>query len=146
MITSDDYFGPRLGHPEITPEIQVHAQFLLEKVNALLEWAAKYGGYHWWVDPDTGTCVSGTYNPNLPKHHSGDGGWRSSDSKTGGPGSKHRIARAVDVYDPNNVLDNLLSDEILELFGLYRETPKATQGWCHLQDIAPSSGKRTYDI
>lgn len=146
IITVEDYFGPRWGHPELTTEIMENAIGLLKKVNSLLRWASVYGGFKCPIDPDTGSCVSGSYNKDLPFKFSGDGGWRPSDTKTGAPLSKHRTAHAVDVYDPGNRLDELLSDEILESFGLYREAPSATNGWCHLQDVPPGSGRRTYAI
>lgn len=140
MITRGQYFAKKLGNPEITAAIEEAADTLLGKVNALLDYAASEGAYEAPVDADTGSQISGS------KGGDGDGGLRLSTSKTGGPGSKHRTAHAVDVYDPGNKLDNWLTDEILEQFGLYRETPTATNGWCHLQDVPPGSGKRTYNI
>lgn len=142
MISVIDYFGPRLNHPEATAEMKAAANTMLGCVNRLLaEAMLAHCGYTGAADADTGTCVSGS----PPREHmSGDGGFRSSDSLTGAAHSKHRIARAVDVFDPGNHLDAWISDEILTTYGLWREHPDATPGWCHLQDLPPGSGKRTY--
>lgn len=133
MITLAQYFGEKV-HDGAQ---QAAAFILLEKVNALLEWA-RLGGYGEDIDPDTGTQISGA------KGGSGDGGFRLPTSTTGAANSKHKLAHAVDVFDPHDKLDRMLDDSVLEHFGLYREHPDATPGWCHLQDMAPNSGKRTF--
>lgn len=138
MISIRDYFSPRWGHPDATPEKIEAADDMLSKVNALLFEAEQAGVYHWQIDPDTGTNVSGS------KNGSGDGGFRPHDATTGAPRSKHKLARAVDVYDPDNRLDRWLTDYVLAKHGLYREAPEATSGWVHLQDVAPGSGTRTF--
>lgn len=130
MITPQMYFGakPRgLEH-------DAAAASLLVKVNTLLAELA----WDYPIDPDTGTPISGT------RGGAGDGGFRLSTSTTGKTGSKHKQARAVDVYDPGNALDGALTDPLLAQHGLYREHPDDTPGWCHLQDAAPGSGKRTF--
>lgn len=140
MITITDYFGKKIDHIEVTHEMVANATELLRKVNELLKYAALDGAYKSPIDPDTGTLVSGS------KGGAGDGGFRLSDSATGASKSKHKNANAVDVYDPGNAFDAWLTDETLEEFGLYRETPTKTPGWCHLQDVPPGSGNRTYMI
>lgn len=139
IIVEQYFFHPTLKRMKMHTVVQAaFADAMLEKVNALLDYAHEQGVYSYEIDPDTGSQISGA------KGGDGDGGFRAQDAKTGGAGSKHRLARAVDVYDPLNKLDNWLTDEILARFGLYREHPKATPGWCHLQDIAPGSGRRTF--
>lgn len=143
MITIEDYFGPRLGNPDATPDMHERAIALLDNVNSMLDAACLPiedggAGYLAPTDKDTGTQVSGS------KGGSGDGGFRPHDAKTGGPGSKHRQAQAVDVYDPEDVLDNWLTDDKLHRFGLFREHPEDTPGWCHLQTVPPGSGRRTF--
>lgn len=131
MITAAQYFGEK---PR-TDEQERAAETLLGKVTAMLDaliWAYP-------IDPDTGTSISGS------KGGAGDGGFRLSNAATGAPNSKHKTAHAVDVYDPENILDASIDDEMLAEFGLYREAPDATRGWCHLQDVAPGSGKRTFN-
>lgn len=129
-----------MSNPEATLEMKTNAQELLRKVDALLMRSVLDGVYGAPIDPDTGTLISGS------RGGAGDGGFRLSTSTTGAAHSPHKTAHAVDVYDPANILDAWLTDEILEEFGLFRETPTATNGWCHLQDTPPRSGRRTYSI
>lgn len=138
MITLEQYANGRWLDPSFTIAFQDSAYELLYKVNKLLLRASRETGWHWRIDHDTGSSVSGS------KGGSGDGGFRGPDSKTGAPGSQHRKAHAVDVYDPFSELDNWLTDDLLAEFGLYREHPGSTPGWCHLQDVAPGSGHRTF--
>ena len=138
MITVAQYFGPKFTHPDATPERVNNAVRLLDRVNALLDTARTLGVYKDWVDPDTGSQVSGA------KGGSGDGGFRLSTSATGAPNSTHKQGQGVDVYDPLNRLDFWLTDDILEAHGLYREAPSATPTWVHMQAVPPRSGRRTY--
>lgn len=134
MITRDQYFIFKGVEKDHSPEQEANAVELLLRVNELLtalNWAYP-------IDADTGTSISGS------KGGSGDGGFRDVFSKTGAPHSSHREGKAVDVFDPNNELDALLTDELLEAYGLYREHPDDTEGWCHLTTRAPHSGHRTF--
>lgn len=150
MITVEEYFQAK---PH-SPEQAIAARRLLEKVNACIDWA-RYGGFEAPTCPNTGTQISGS------KGGQGDGGFRLPTATTGGEHSSHKIlyvqladgtwirddanARSgVDVYDPGDKLDRILSDADLERFGLYREHPDTTPGWCHLTDRPPHSGKRTF--
>jgi len=131
MIDEGQYFGGK-SHTE---EQEQAAAALLDKVNNMLASLA----WDYPIDPDTGTSISGS------KGGSGDGGFRLPNATTGKTLSKHKTAHAVDVFDPGNNLDNRLDDEILERFGLWREHPDSTLGgWCHLQDVPPKSGKRSF--
>lgn len=139
MITLDDYFGEKLMNSEVTPEFIDNASMLLAEVNTLLAEAVGAVGYsHELVDPDTCCQISGA------KGGSGDGGFRLAASTTGSQTSQHRKANAVDIYDPDNVLDKWLTDDILRRYDLYREHPDHTPGWVHLQRVPPRSGKRTF--
>ena len=89
--------------------------------------------------PNTGSQISGS------KGGAGDGGFRLSTSTTGSGRSSHKEAKAVDLYDPLGDLDDALDDDALEQFGLYREAPNSTPGWCHLTTRAPGSGRRTFN-
>jgi hypothetical protein len=133
MITIANYFGPWLNHPDATDERKANAQALLDRVSNLLDDAFLY--YVDLVDnPVTGTLISGkTY-----------GGFRPQDCPQGAPNSSHKVGRGVDIYDPQNYLDNWITDAILEKHGLYREAPLYTPRWCHLTDRAPGSGKRSF--
>lgn len=136
MITTAQYFfNPSIkeSKPHSTAD-EENAQLLLDRVNAMLSDL----GWDYPVDPDTGCSISGS------KGGSGDGGYRMSTTTTGKSGSKHKTAHAVDVYDPKNELDDLLTDELLTSCGLYREHPDDTPGWTHLQDVPPGSGRHTF--
>ena len=134
MITQDQYFS---GKPH-TPEHDAAATELLTRVNLLLG-DAEAASIAQSICPNTGTQISGS------KGGSGDGGFRLTTATTGAPGSSHKEARAVDVYDPKGHLDDWLTDAKLETYGLYREAPSATLGWCHLSTRPPRSGKRTFN-
>lgn len=88
--------------------------------------------------PNTGTQISGS------KGGSGDGGFRLKTSTTGSSRSSHKDAMGIDIFDPENHLDDLITDTILEKHGLYREAPIATSRWCHLTTRMPHSGRRTF--
>lgn len=147
MITVQQYFAQKENHVERTPEMDTNASNLLERVNALVEEAIDIGAFDEEIDPDTGSTISGS------RGGDGDGGFRLSTSKTGGPKSAHRKARGVDKYDPHDNLDKWLDlyeekdgkNSKLKQYGLYREAPHATPGWCHLQDIPPGSGRQTFN-
>jgi hypothetical protein len=140
MITREQYFGPK-------PHTKEHAgaaEDLLVRVNTML---SEEFAWHFPIDHDTGTPISGARNGN------GDGGFRLPAATTGRTASSHKEARGVDVYDPENWLDNQLSrhdeaegrgNKVLEKYGLYREAPQCTITWCHLSTRPPPSGKRTF--
>ena len=151
MITIDEYFsggsvekfGAKLSHPDATEERQTNARVLLYCANELLAYAKEHGVYGEWVDDDTGSQISGVQGG------AGDGGFRLQKSATGTGKSKHKEGAALDVFDPQDKLDNWLTDETLFRFKLFREHPDATKGWCHLQTIPPGwwkedSEKRTF--
>lgn len=135
MITQTQYFGAK-PHTEAQDAL---ATDLLMRVNLLIDEAVD-AGFVRSIDPDTGTEISGS------KGGAGDGGFRLPGATTGAPNSSHKEARAVDVFDPAGKLDAWITDEVLEKYGLYRETPGATFGWCHLTTRPPKSGKRTFSV
>lgn len=133
MISLVDYFGPHEDSPDATDERHQAAKAMLDRVNELLIDAESHG-VELEMNPKTGSLVSGqTF-----------GGFRPQDCPQGAPHSSHKEGRAVDVYDPHGSLDRWVSDLILEKHDLYREHPADTNGWCHLSDKAPGSGKRTF--
>ena len=133
MITIEEYFGPWLDHADVTDQVRVDAQAMLDKVNVCLA-DAESAGAPVQINPNTGSCVSGqTY-----------GGFRPQDCPIGAAHSSHKLGRAVDIYDPAGDLDSWLNDARLEQYGLYREAPASTRGWCHLSDKSPGSGIRTF--
>jgi hypothetical protein len=133
-ITEDEYFMGRDAIYACPEEVRINARALLEKVNNLIQYI--YMNFD-WVDFETkpnGSIVSS--------------GWRPAQVNANTPGaspkSKHMTGHAVDIYDPDGDIDEVITDELLEKFGLYREHPSATKGWCHLQDIPPKSKRRTF--
>lgn len=139
MITIGEYFGAKYDHPDATQARKGNAREMLFRVNRLLGDAEAAGVYVAPIDPDTGTCISGS------KGGAGDGGFRLQSSLTGSPTSRHKEGDAVDVYDPGDALDTWLTDEILAAHGLFREAPHATPGWAHLQSHPPHSGNHTFN-
>lgn len=136
MITLEQYFGAK-KHP---PEHTANAAIFLSRLNAYLYEASRAGAYHYVIDPDTGTQISGS------KGGSGDGGYRTPDSKTGGKGSRHRDGHGGDVADPARELAAfaIKHPEVAEKHGLYFEDPRWTPVWLHAQDVPPVSGARFY--
>lgn len=66
-------------------------------------------------------------------------GWRppSLNAKVAGaaPRSKHMLGLACDLADHDGSIDQYCTNEVLEAFGLWREAPESTIGWCHLQIV-----------
>jgi len=133
MISPSDYFGPWSEHKDLTEERKDNALMLLDRVNAFLQ-LAEANGVELHTNPHTKTMVSGEAY----------GGFRPQDCPVGAVHSMHKEGRAVDVYDPHGDLDRWITDGRLESSGLAREAPASTDGWTHLQDILPHSGKRTF--
>lgn len=133
MITLQQYFGPWINHADATVAIRENAERLLVQVNALLAWAVGTG-LELPINPATHSNVSGQAY----------GGFRPQACPQGAPQSSHKLGLAVDVYDPSNALDDLIDDQILTAYGLYREHPDDTPHWCHLTIKAPGSGRRTF--
>jgi len=136
MITLLQYFGDK-KHPI---DHLANANITLAQVNLCLDKAKQDGCYADWIDPDTNTQISGS------KGGSGDGGYRTADSRTGGPSSSHRSARGVDIFDPNRTLAQwcVHNTQTLADLGLWCEDFRYTPGWCHFQTIPPKSGTRVY--
>lgn len=131
MITIRDYFGNWIGHRDATLDRRAAATLLLSKVNALLAECHALGLRY---NPVTGTMVSGTSY----------GGFRPLDCNEGAKNSSHKEGRGIDIYDPDNHLDQWITDAVLEKHDLYREAPASTGGWCHLTDRPPVSKHRTF--
>lgn len=129
-ISLEAYFASK-PHTQAQTDAAVD---LLQRVNALCD----YLNYEPLRCPNTGTQISGS------KAGQGDGGFRLVTATTGKEHSSHKEARGVDVYDPDEMLDAVVTDAALERFGLYREDPRDTPGWAHFTTRAPASGHRTF--
>ena len=133
MILLPDYYNNKIS--AVTPEISVNSIDLLYKVNQLLM-GFVLAGNSFKINPNTQCLISGSKD--------GDGGFRLSNSKTGSPLSSHKTGMGVDVYDPENKIDDWVTDLILKKYDLYREAPRYTNNWCHLSTRVPGSGHRTF--
>lgn len=131
MITIKDYltasgrYPEREKHPEVTPDLIKAATILLDKVNKLLT--------------DLGiqsVIVSSGFRP-----ASVNAGIANAAKK-----SNHCRGFAIDLYDPDGSIDELLTEcvPLLEKYGLYVEDQESTKGWAHLQWVSPNSGNRFF--
>ena len=125
MITLSDYLR---HHGDAPDYVHQNALDLLSRVNALLlllpfDEARKPRVTSGWRPAD--------YNKTVPN---------------AAPNSKHITGQAVDIADPDGVLDEYLLDnpELLAKHGLFAEHPSATKSWAHLQSVAPRSGRRHF--
>lgn len=134
-LTIEDYFGQWADHPDVTDEIRANAETLIYAVNALIA-AVEAGGAAFNINPNTRTIVSGSQF----------GGFRPQDCPIGAPQSAHKQGMAVDIYDPDNDIDEWLWQHRvwLDRYGLYFEATQSTPGWSHWSTRAPGSGKRFF--
>ena len=135
MITITDYAGKWSTSPDWGTIQQINASELLRRVNLLLDELSKRGVIA-KKNPITGCLVGGE----------SFGGFRPLSCPIGAPNSAHKQGEAVDIYDPDNKLDDYITahPELLVQFDLYREHPTATLHWLHLSIRAPKSGNRTF--
>ena len=77
-------------------------------------------------------------------------GWRppslNATVKNAAKRSNHQLGLAVDFLDKDGEIDKFCMENLslLEELGLYLEHPDSTNGWCHLQCVAPKSGNRVF--
>lgn len=125
MISLVDYFK---GHPDPPRDVQENAVELLNRVNACL----------------AEIPLPEARNPRVTS------GWRPADYNrtvpNAAPNSKHITGQAIDIADPDGVLDEWLFDRqgLLIRHSLWMENPAATKGWLHCQSVPPRSGKRIF--
>lgn len=132
MITMADYWmGRDQTHArDLTADIERNAVETVKRANLLL-----------------GEFRFATHDTEFRKVTSG---WRPPSVNAGVPGaaprSKHMTGQAIDIADPEGDLDDWCSDNLgtMERLRLWMEHPSATKGWCHLQTIAPKSGRRVF--
>jgi hypothetical protein len=135
MITREQYFGKWVNTADATLEIKENAEILLEQVNQLMA-IAESEGIEFKINPSTGSQISGqTF-----------GGFRPMSCKIGAIWSAHKQGMAVDIYDPENAIDDwcMANLDKLEKYGIYMEHPSATERWAHWGIKAPKSGNRVF--
>jgi len=132
-ITLAQYVGIHSTSPDWTPTRRQSAVNLLTAVNSLLDMLVGLG-------------VPMPINPHTKSQISGQtlGGFRPQDCCQGAPTSSHKEGQGIDLFDPLEDIDDAITDAMLIMFGLYREAPSATKGWCHLTTRAPKSKRRTF--
>jgi hypothetical protein len=126
MITLEQYYMGRdkTYASELTGELRTNAGITVTKANALLVMFGQDRGVH--------------------------SGWRPKAVNQATPGaaklSNHMICKAIDIADEDGKLDAycVANQEILAGLGLWLENPDSTQGWCHVQTVAPHSGNRIF--
>lgn len=137
MITLKHYFKGREEQYKnlLTPELRRNADETVQRTNLLLNCAIDDRVFL-EVSPVTGNLVTS--------------GWRppevNASIPNAAPRSKHLTCQAIDIYDPEGLLDDWCMDNLrlLEQNKLWLEHPSATKGWCHLQSVPPKSGKRVF--
>lgn len=135
MITLTHYAGKWRTWPDWTMDVEQNALRLLTSVNALeAEMAA--GGIRFPDNPATRNGISGTLY----------GGFRPQACPIGAPASAHKLAQAVDRYDPHGLIDGwcLAHQDRLAAHGIWLEHPDATPGWSHWACVPPKSGNRVF--
>jgi len=141
MLTLQNYFGRWINHPDATAERKLNAVKLIAQVNRFVA-EAQQSGIMFHENINTESIVSGNEY----------GGFRPQSCPQGAANSSHKEGAGVDIFDPENKLDQWIDqfedgqrgNSVLEKFGLYREAPESTLHWCHLTTRAPDSGHRTF--
>jgi hypothetical protein len=123
ILTSSGRYPDRAASPECTEEVRRNAQTLCNRVNGLLLHLSR-----------------------SPRASSGFRTKAANAAAGGAPHSHHLKGEAVDLEDRDGSLEAAITDELLAQFGLYREDPKRTVGWVHIQSVAPASGHRTFMV
>lgn len=136
-ITAADYFmGRDVVYPhELTDEIRANVEETVRRVNELLGRMVAEG-VELERHPVNGTLVASGWRP--PQINAAVANAAAK--------SKHMTGEACDLYDPEGELDEFCmgNPEVLAELGLYLEHPSATKNWCHVQTVAPRSGRQVF--
>lgn len=124
VLTSSGTYPERINSPECTAEVHNNAADTAERVSKLLDLLGIK-----WAKVASGFRTSA-----------------SNRSANGAKASAHMNGEAVDLYDPQNTLDDSImrSPHLLDACDLYMEAPQATPGWSHLSKRRPRSGSRIF--
>lgn len=135
MITLAQYVGPHAKSKDWTQWRRDTANLLLLRVNALMA-RAERDGVVFPVNPVTGSQVSGTTY----------GGFRPQDCPIGKSNSTHKDGAGIDLFDPNNRIDDWCMDHqsILVANAIWLEHPDHTNTWSHWQGRGVKSGNRVF--
>jgi len=141
VILLDEYFEDSIANWRYTrtPADFQNADDLLTRVNALEE--------EWIAEGGSPFLLSSGHRTRQRSLDLIARGYRAA------LGGKHETSQAVDILDGDGVRDDWISsfdrdgganNSLLERFGLWREDAVSTPGWCHLQNVPPKSGRRTF--
>lgn len=136
MITYEQYAGEFILSTDLTGRIEENIRnILIPTINDLCAYM-KSRDVIFHINPNTDSCISGQRY----------GGFRPQSCPIGAPKSNHKMGLAVDIYDPDDKIDNWCMNNlsILAVYGVWLEHPDATKGWCHLQVVPPRSGNRVF--
>jgi hypothetical protein len=137
VLTIDQYFEQWGVHylNEITDEIRANAAETVARANKLIETLHEVN-LTAQDSPRTGSPITSGWRPKAV----------NAATKGSAPHSNHITGRAIDLYDPDGDLDEFFYENtaILEDLELWMEHPSATKGWCHVQTVPPSSGRRVF--
>lgn len=134
MLTLKEYYqGRDVAYTvHLTNQIRANAKLTVSRVNALLACFVA-------ANPKAATRTVNS-------------GWRppsvNRSVKKAAKKSNHLVALACDLSDDDEQLDKWLLTKVgqqaLVEIGLWMEDPSATPRWCHVQIVAPGSGRRVY--
>lgn len=136
-INVEDYLNGRdaVYPEECTAEVRANAEKTVALANRLLA-TLEADGIPLEVHPVNRTVISS--------------GWRpyqlNRQIKNAAVRSKHMTGEAIDIYDPDGLIDEhlLAHPEPLVALGIFCEHPSATKGWSHWQIVPPKSGNRFF--
>lgn len=133
LLTKDQVIGKWAGH--VTPAQEDNVEHLVATCNALIQ-VMMADGVEFKTNPITGSIVGGETL----------GGFRPQDCPIGAPNSAHKQGMAVDLYDPDNKIDEWLYRNYNQLnsCGLWFEHKSATPRWSHWSIRKPGSGRRFF--
>lgn len=125
MISIESYLTQHPGHEsELTDEMKLNAQTIVDKANQLLEMFGEERGLR--------------------------SGWRPQSVNDATPNSARKSAhitcQAIDLDDDDKRLQTWCSENLPNLasIGLWMENKIATPLWVHVQIIPPGSGQRVF--
>jgi len=132
-ILADDYLDFWKHHyanvavpeDELTDDMRASAADLLERINGLL---AVFGH-------DRG--LTSGWRPQSVNDYMRELHAKNPAAPNAARTSKHITCNGCDVADSDGSLDAFIdaNPDVLEQFGLWREAPGSTHGWCHLQNV-----------
>jgi len=113
----------------VSKEQEENTEDLLARVNRLLD-------YFLATNPDFVVRINSGYRPPAI----------NARTKGAAVNSHHMRCKAIDLADPDGILDDWAMDNLprLEECGMWMEHPAATKGWAHFQSVAPRSGRRVF--